>query len=163
MPKIHGYVRNRLNEMTPEGCLIAHFDHDDWSCPTRIAEQVAFIQQTGAKIVAYRDMPFYDVRTGKVTFWKAQPKSVLGTSMMYWRSVWEQYRFMETPGDEDSHFVDAVGKAFVETQSTLPGPKMVARIHAKNTSGKGGARYEKASPELTAAVLSCLSPCNVAQ
>ena len=156
MPRIHGMVRNNLIALTPRDCLIAHWDHDDWSCPTRIEQQAAFIQETKAKVVAYRDMPFYDVRTRQVTFWKAQPKSALGTSLMYWRSTWECTPFIQTAGDEDSKFVDTVGLAHLQTQSTLPGPKMIARIHAKNTSGKGGARYEKATPELTAAVLACI-------
>ncbi len=163
MPRVHGLVRNNLIARTPRNCLIAHWDHDDWSCPTRIAEQVAFLKSSGAAIVAYRDMPFYNVRTGQVTFWKARPKSVLGTSMMYYREVWERTPFMTTPGDEDSHFVHTVGESNLETQSTFPGPMMVARIHPKNTSGKTGARYEKSTPELEAAVKACIASSIVPQ
>lgn len=167
-----GAIRNNLIEISPKNCLIAHWDHDDWSCPTRIEEQVAFIQSSGASIVGYRDMPFYDVRTQRVTFYRQpNPRYALGTSLMYWRSAWEQHSFIETLGDEDSKFEQAVGFDKVATQSTLgPGyhlgvrtPAMVARIHAGNTSPKGGARYEKASPELAAAVLSCIAPSIVAQ
>ncbi len=178
MPRVHGLVRNNLIEQTPRNCLIAHWDHDDWSCPTRLAEQVAFLKASGAAIVAYRDMPFYNVVTGQVTFWKARPKSSLGTSLMYYRETWERTPFMTTPGDEDSHFVHAVGESNLETQSTIwqryeqtsrddglmhIEPRMVARIHPKNTSGKTGARYEKATPELEAAVKACIAPSIVAQ
>jgi len=117
-------------------------------------------------------MPFYDVRTQQVTFYKQpNPRYALGTSLMYWRSVWEQHPFIETIGDEDSKFEYAVGFDKVHTQSSVYSPgwqfdyqvRMVARIHPGNTSPKGGARYEKASPELREAVLSCLKPSIVAQ
>lgn len=163
MPRIHGLVRNNLIALTPRNCLVAHWDHDDWSCPIRIVEQVAFVQSSGASIVGYRDMPFYDVQTQRVTFYRQpNPHFALGTSLMYWRSVWEQHPFIEVIGDEDSKFQQAVGHANVATESTIPGPRMIARIHAGNTSPKGGARYEKAMPELEAAVKACILPCNVA-
>jgi len=172
-----GTIRNLMIEDAPSGSVIAHLDHDDWSCPTRLAEQVAFLQSTGACIVGYRDMPFYDVRTQQVTFYK-QPRQnyALGTSLMYWRSVWEQHPFIETLGDEDAKFEQAVGFDKVQTQSSIticgnfkpsdttgyPWPRMVARIHPGNTSPKCGARYEKATQELTAAVLACIrAPINV--
>jgi len=169
----HGSLRNQVIAQTPfvewhpRGCIIAHWDDDDWSCPTRLAEQVAFLQSTGASIVGYRDMPFYDVRTRQVTFYK-QPRQnyALGTSLMYWRSVWVEHQFIETAGDEDAKFQQVVGFENVATQSSvnlIAEPRMVARIHPGNTSKKGGARYEKATPELTAAVLSVLRPSFVAQ
>lgn len=169
-----GKIRNDLNAMAPAGSILAHFDHDDWSCPTRISEQVAFLESSGAAVVGYRDMPFYNVSTGQVTLYKQpNPHYALGTSLLYWRSAWERHPFMETAGDEDAKFEQAVGFENVATQSSVwDDPKsstptcnvrMVARIHPSNTSPKGGARYEKATPELTAAVLSCLSRCNVAQ
>jgi len=174
----HGSLRNQVIAQTPAGSIIAHWDDDDWSCPTRLAEQVSFLQSTGANIVGYRDMPFYDVRTQQVTFYK-QPNQhyALGTSLMYWRSVWEQHPFIEVAGDEDSKFEHAVGFDKVQTQSSIytfepcgtkelrhnrHSPMMVARIHPGNTSPKGGARYEKATPELRETVLSCLFPANVA-
>lgn len=175
MPRIPGMVRNNLIALSPRNCLIAHWDHDDWSCPTRLAEQVAFIQSTGASIVGYRDMPFYEVGTGRVTLYR-QPRQnyALGTSLMYWRSAWEQHPFIEVAGDEDSKFEQAVGFDKVATQTSVgpcPSaywdsglfPRMVARIHPGNTSKKGGARYEKATPELEAAVLSCIASSIVAQ
>jgi len=159
-----GAIRNQLVEQTPAGSVIAHFDHDDWSCPTRLEEQVALLQSSGASIVGYCDMPFYNVQTQRVTFYRQpNPRYALGTSLMYWRSAWERHPFIEVAGDEDSKFEQAVGFDKVHTQSTLPGPRMVARIHPGNTSPKGGARYEKATPELAAAVLSCLQPSIVPQ
>ncbi len=177
-PKVAiGLLRNRCiagGGSKPQ--IIAHWDDDDWSCPTRIAEQVAFIQSSGASIVGYRDMPFYDVQTQRVTFYRqTNPHFALGTSLMYWRSVWEQHPFIEVIGDEDSKFQQAVGHAKVETQSSvqdewsgpahamkkLPFPRMVARIHPGNTSKKGGARYEKATPDLEAAVKACIAPSNL--
>jgi len=97
-----------------------HFDHDDWSCPTRLAEQVAFLQSSGASIVGYRDMPFYDVRTQRVTFYQQpKPNYALGTSLMYWRSAWEQHPFIETIGDEDEKLQKALGYDKVATQSSV--------------------------------------------
>lgn len=161
-----GWIRNNLIAPLPQYCLIAHWDHDDWSCPARLAEQVALIQSSGVSIVGYRDMPFYDVRTQQVTFYRQPQHSyALGTSLMYWRSVWEKQPFIEVLGDEDSKFEEAVGYQHVATASSLDGgsPRMVARIHPGNTSPKGGARYEVAKPELAEAVKACLATSIVAQ
>src|SRR5882724_5825722 len=120
MPRVHGLIRNNLIASTPKNCLIAHWDSDDWSCSTRLTEQVTHICGTQASIVGYRDMPFYDVRTHQVTLYKqTNQRYALGTSLMYWRSVWEQHPFIELAGDEDAKFEQDVVFDKVATQSSV--------------------------------------------
>lgn len=55
-----GKHRNAANEKTPEGCIIAHLDDDDYSHPNRLAEQVALLQSSKAEAVGYHDMVFWE-------------------------------------------------------------------------------------------------------
>jgi len=55
-----GALRNAANALTPkEDEIIAHWDSDDVSAPTRLAEQVQFLQESGADAVGYSDMLFW--------------------------------------------------------------------------------------------------------
>ncbi len=181
-----GSIRNRMiSKGTPDftggACdIVAHFDSDDWSSPTRLAEQVAFMQSSGSPVVGYRDMPFYDVTLDKVTFYDSHRPTgyVLGTSLMYRREVWEQTPFPDS-NDEDGQWQRTLGVEMIKSQSSIrklnfigsshelglgpDGPRMVATIHPGNTSPKKGARFEKASAELDAQVRRCIQSLIVAQ
>lgn len=135
--------------------IIVHWDDDDWSHPNRIAEQVALLQSSGADAVGYREMLFWrgndaahrvgeepDTWSGDQAwlYSNANPSYCLGTSLCYWRRTWEAKPFEATSHGEDLRF--CTGLKCVGTESfqhaPTPGftnePRMIARIHAGNTS-----------------------------
>ena len=93
-----GRLRNIANGYS-SGSIIMHWDDDDWSHPTRIADQVALLQMSGADAVGYRDMLFW--RTPQEEAWlyhNDRPDYALGTSLCYWRETWERKkRFEDAP------------------------------------------------------------------
>lgn len=161
-----GEIRNHMvREAGPEFDVIAHFDHDDWSAPTRLAEQLAFMHATGLPVVGYSDMPFYDEVQDKVTLYTSRDAAyVLGTSLLYRRDLWESMPFPEQ-NDEDTAWLRKVGARRIGRQSSLvdDGPRMIATIHRRNTSSKTGSRFKPADATLDRAVRACLFPANVAQ
>ncbi len=152
-----GTLRNLIIRDSPPDCIIAHWDSDDWSDPRRIESQVAFMLESGSGVVGYRDMPFYNESTKQVTLYDSRRPTgyVLGTSLMYRRDVWKSLPFPDS-NDEDGAWQRQLGSAAIKSQSSLPGPMMVARIHPRNTSPKKGARYHPASPELEKQVNACI-------
>ena len=44
--------------------ILVHLDDDDYSHPNRIAEQVVLLQSSGADCVGYREMLFWQNRSG---------------------------------------------------------------------------------------------------
>ncbi len=170
-----GKLRNMLIDAAVDKSfdIIAHFDQDDWSAPTRLAEQVAFMQRNGAQVVGYGDMPFYDIDRDKVLFYDSRnPRYALGTSLLYRREVWEKHPFPDaTP--EDTVWQNGLPKGSVLSESSVqpsvtftpmnvPLTKpmrlmMVQTIHKGNASPKRGARFQPASPEIEAAVRKVLA------
>lgn len=118
-----GKLRNDALRLTQEEIII-HWDDDDWSHPSRIAEQVALLQSSGAQAVGYHDMLFWrtakgpsipDARTPyfdrpgreiEEAYLYSQPpgaqRYALGTSLCYWRSTWEREPFPDTSRGEDT-------------------------------------------------------------
>jgi len=130
------------NEMILEsrGDVIIHWDDDDYSHPNRIAEQVAFLQSSGAAVVGYNQMLFWNhgspdrmQTSGGYMVTKAEPFEVgeswlytgpahqpLGTSLCYWRSTWESHRFDDRKhAGEDSDFLARVGHRRVKSVSSV--------------------------------------------
>jgi len=120
-----GGLRNEANKEVGywfENQIFVHFDDDDWSHPNRIAEQVAFLQMSGADVVGYNQMLFWrstgkcgEIGSAKLFLDDAQISSgpiygplpdeawlytaaagltpALGTSLCYWRKTWERQPF----------------------------------------------------------------------
>lgn len=145
-----GELRNMANRLRhfDEPDIFVHFDDDDWSHPNRIAEQVALLQSSGADCVGYREMLFWQEKIpGKIgiepginqmerpgeawLYSNRDPRYCLGTSLCYWRKTWERKPFEATSQGEDERFTTGLKCVGI---STLPGPLMIARIHAGNTS-----------------------------
>src|SRR6185369_11808099 len=55
-----GELRNVANAMAGGADIIAHFDSDDWSHPRRLEEQVALLQASGADVVGYNEILFWE-------------------------------------------------------------------------------------------------------
>jgi hypothetical protein len=148
-----GMLRNLANRHSKADILI-HFDSDDYSHPNRIAEQVALLQSSGNDCVGYRDMLFYDETPGQFCgawmYTNGNHKFCLGTSLCYWRRVWERHPFPDLPkgpqsAGEDTVWLDGVRRygdtslvVTPITRGTLMRPtvpRMIASIHGGNTTG----------------------------
>lgn len=169
-----GELRNLANRYA-FGEVILHLDSDDWSHPNRIAEQVALLQASGAECVGYREMLFWREppqtcpvcrgRNGKHTSLCAEVENQgeawlytdayrpVGTSLCYWRSVWERQPFSDLPNPhrkpnpdvrgEDvewlrgvkAHAVSIMGPCKCHEPAREHEPRMIARIHGGNSSG----------------------------
>jgi hypothetical protein len=157
--------------------IILHWDSDDWSHPNRIAEQVALLESSGKQCVGYRDMLFWRLCPGCWTgnswlplcpkccphckglggeawlYANRQPTYCLGTSLCYWRSVWEAKPFPDLPKGkgstgEDTQWLqglDSLGVSSVASQDVAGAPawqtqveakdqpRMIASVHGANT------------------------------
>ena len=146
-----GELRNQAVHLTfqmrPE--IIVHWDDDDWNHPERITEQVALLQSSGADAVGYREMLFWREHgapgnqingTGEAWMYRQMnPRYALGTSLCYWRRTWERTPFPPKSRGEDLVWFDggmnqvgvsSIGGDWSEGRC----PRMIARIHAGNTS-----------------------------
>lgn len=164
-----GELRNIAIKLAPATDIIVHWDDDDWSHPNRITEQVALLQESGAEAVGYREMLFWrertesksgDVEPGQAwVYFNADQRYCLGTSLCYWRRVWEKKPFEALPvarggTGEDSVFIrDLKTLGIRSTPWVWAGnfdgdPRMIARIHALNTQDYSREQI-KSSPSWT--------------
>jgi len=120
-----GAMRNAAISVTDHGFgieadIIIHWDDDDYSHPNRIAEQVAFLQSSGAAVVGYSQMLFWDAVKGQSWLFSEASHHLLGTSLCYWRSTWESHKFdSRKHAGEDSDFLARVGHRRVKSVSSL--------------------------------------------
>jgi len=141
-----GAARNEAvmltEEWLPKADVIVHFDDDDVSHPNRIAEQVAFLQSSGAAVVGYNQMLFWrDIdpagpnwrkrvmsglmvdftsHAGESWLYTGPAHQPLGTSLCYWRKTWEQHRFDDRKhAGEDSDFLARVGHRSVKSVTSI--------------------------------------------
>ena len=164
---IAGYSRNLAE-------VLIHWDDDDWSHPTRMAEQVELLQSTGADCVGYNEMLFWDSRFWSVTnqptidadHWRPPEKGAAwvysahlapppGTSLCYWRRTWESLPFANTSYGEDTGWINglrATGKR-IEARLCIPmssmtaTPRMIARIHGANSATGYSIESMKGAPQ----------------
>ncbi len=97
-----GQLRNIANESAAfmGADIIAHFDSDDWSHPTRLEEQVALLQAVGTDAVGYNDMLYCD--HGEAWWYEhGWHQYALGGSLCYWRKAWERVKFQESEQAKD--------------------------------------------------------------
>ena len=137
-----GELRNLANSAT--SCdLIAHWDSDDYSSPTRLADQVSRLAATGKSVTGYNCMKFTDPAGEKWWMYQGAPSMALGTSLCYRTDYWRKFPFRNTqqfPQNpkgicEDSYFTtDAWGRR--ELIVTSGDDMMFATIHEGNSSPK---------------------------
>jgi glycosyltransferase involved in cell wall biosynthesis len=119
------------------GCAIARghvfvrWDDDDWSAPTRIADQLQRLLASGKGVGGYQSMTFWDGRCGRR--YLGEENWSLGTALCFTRGFWQQHPFEDISAGEDSLFVQAAQRAG-EIVSVDAGPRMVARIHPGNVT-----------------------------
>lgn len=132
-----GDLRNMACDLA-SGQLIAHWDDDDYSVPSRLEDQVARLLQTGADLTGYWSMLFVDQRPGGQV-WKfgVERDYVLGTSFLYRRAFWHRHPFQKRDTGEDNHFFDDEDDPDRPKLAAAEGWLMqAARIHSANTAAK---------------------------
>lgn len=136
---LRNYAANWQDDRLPD--VFIHWDDDDWSHPERIAEQVALLKASGKEAVGYREMLFWDSRPGQFCaawlFTSGLPRYCLGTSLCYWRSVWQKRPFEDVQIGEDYRWlqgVDSLGTSSMNLPEEHSHPRMIASIHGSNTS-----------------------------
>lgn len=146
-----GELRNRAAEIATAKTadILVHWDSDDWSHPRRIEEQVKLLKDSRVECVGYSDLLFWresptpnaarvELRLGKAWIWRGARNRPIGTSLCYWRRIWEAHPFAHLPkGDSIGEDVDFVRRSDCLANSSLSPqelPAMVARIHDGNTS-----------------------------
>jgi glycosyltransferase involved in cell wall biosynthesis len=178
-----GYqFRNQTSAPWLSPDIFIHWDDDDWSHPNRIAEQVAFLQASGADAVGFNEMLFWRTFThiedhycegGECCAPQAwlyshpRPDRPLGTSLCYWRKTWERKPFADGPKPGmPSEFFHWFRELKVVAVSSLERgePRMVARIHGANFGTydlegliAGGSREWKRVPDWDERIRSILA------
>ena len=145
--KTIGALRNAANGYTIRGSILLHWDSDDYSHPTRIAEQVALLQSSGAEAVGYNEMLFWRDSTARGNTINGTGEAwlyrgdTLGTSLCYWRSTWERKTFPDTSYGEDTEWL--MGLRGMPNTSI---GASIARIHSGNSSKAYDIEQMKAHP-----------------
>lgn len=174
-----GELRNLANALACGGALdapiIAHWDSDDWSAPERLSEQVELLQSSGALATGYHEALFWDSTKAQIEvdpskcgpegvgalgtvksagqawlYSSPNPIFLLGTSLCYWRSIWEKIPFAHVNTAEDLGWINKLkAKDRVAVSSLRPEPRMIASIHGGNTTAKivSSAREWSRAPE----------------
>jgi glycosyltransferase involved in cell wall biosynthesis len=113
------------------GSLIAHWDDDDHSAPSRLAHQVAMLRASEKAVAGYHSMRFTDGRA----WWQQHGAHVtaLGTSLCYQRAWWRSHPFEHRQIGQDEAFARA---AWSDRQLVTAdaGGQMYATVHEGNTS-----------------------------
>ena len=134
-----GRLLNEANAKVKED-IIVHFDSDDVSSPTRIAEQVALLISSGAECVGYNEILFWDTTPGQFCgAWHYHNRDrtfACGTSLCYWRKTWERVRFPDLTRGEDTYWIEHGVKCLGVSGIVDGEPRLIATLHAGNTGSQ---------------------------
>jgi len=131
-------AKRNLGAANARGEVIAHFDSDDASGPTRLEEQVRLMRQCERPVVGYNSILFFNDSRNEAYKLRPAPNSwAAGTSLMYTRQYWQANNFESWSVGEDTVFVNAAAK-----QNAIfgvdGGNRIVALDHDANTSPRSG-------------------------
>lgn len=127
-----GTKRNLACECA-KGEIIVHWDDDDWSAPTRISSQVAYLEASGKSVTGYSSLLYWEEEMQQASRYTGETDYALGSSLAYRRNYWDRNRFLHTSFGEDSKFVE--NAQLLQQIAAVPGGQMmVARLHPGNTS-----------------------------
>lgn len=115
------------------GEIIAVWDDDDWSAPTRLSDQVDRLVSSGKGVTGYRTILFTNGRQ----WWRyeGKPNYSLGTALCFRAFWWRGHNFRCLQIGEDNAFVEQAAR-LGELVATDAGELMVATVHDNNTSPK---------------------------
>lgn len=120
-----------------KGEIIAHWDDDDWYDPCRISYQVDCLQNSEAEVCGINHLLYFNLSTKQAyqyIYPLDQKPWLLGSSLCYTKSLWEQYPFAPINVGMDALFVWSVPPHRVKQ---LPKIEMsVHMIHKDNISPK---------------------------
>jgi hypothetical protein len=126
-----GAKRNLACEQA-SGELIVHWDSDDLSHQDRILTQVQQIRSSSAELTGYHTIHFLNDEQEQAHFYHSYPGYALGTSLMYYRSIWSRTHFEDVMVGEDNIFLRSIR---YEKKYTVDADRMlIARNHSFNTS-----------------------------
>jgi glycosyltransferase involved in cell wall biosynthesis len=135
VPKMDiGTKRNFCNERA-YGKVIAHWDDDDWSGPTRLSQQVCRIISQRKAVTGYFSMHFFDVhsrRVSQIITGSGHLPYAMGTSLCYLKSFWKKNPFPAGNTGEDIAFNNRA-KALNQLDCANGLGIMVVRRHSTNT------------------------------
>lgn len=127
--------RNMAAEMIKSE-VICHWDSDDWNAPTRIADQVKLLSESGKAVCGFHSLLFFDEASRRAFKYIGDHKYAVGTSLMYLTSWQQDHPFRPGSGTptwgEDNEFVDDARKRD-QLIAVDGGALAVARIHNENT------------------------------
>jgi glycosyltransferase involved in cell wall biosynthesis len=156
-PEPVGAKRN-LGCSWASGCLIAHWDDDDWMAPSRLDFQVTALLQTRADVCGIDRIYYLDSRSRRAWTYiyprTARPW-LAGGSLLYRKEFWRRNPFSEISVGEDARFLWACR---TWRMAVLRDNRFyIAMIHGANTSPKKthGHRWR---PESIANITKMLGP-----
>ena len=119
------------------GNIIANWDDDDWYAPRRLNYQVDALSTDGTKVCGINNLLYYDLHQNKAYEYKYpenQRKWLLGSSLCYFKSLWEAQPFEKINVGMDGLFVWKTSSSMVAAlkDSTIS----VHMIHDQNISPK---------------------------
>lgn len=118
-----------------KGQIIANFDSDDFSMPTRLEDQVKRLVDEGKPLTGYSGLLFFNEMNR--TAWKYTLRAyACGTSMCFWKWWGETHPFREAKAIASDHEVVHQAQKSGELSWAEAGQLMVARIHPGNSAVK---------------------------
>ena len=126
-------VKRNLACEAAAGEVLIHWDDDDWSAASRIADQVARLETHGKAVSGYHSLLFWDGARG-FKYHGAENYS-LGTALCFEKRFWRLNPFQDSRKHEDNVFVQAAQSRDAIVSVDGRG-MMVARIHPRNTAPK---------------------------
>jgi glycosyltransferase involved in cell wall biosynthesis len=131
-----GAKRNLICQLA-SGEVFVHWDDDDWSSPWRVSYQVQELIAQRADICGLNRLWFYDSERDLAWHYRypgARTPWLAGSSLCFWRRVWQKHRFPDLSVGEDTLWIaGAVGARVLVLERD---DFLVARVHAGNTSPK---------------------------
>lgn len=115
------------------GDIIAHWDDDDWSAPSRLRVQVSALLASDADVCGLSEVLHFRPLRGDGWLYRGDARSrVAGCSIVYRRSVWAESAFPDVTVGEDSAFVGRLQahRVFALADRSL----MVAVVHGRNVT-----------------------------
>lgn len=147
-----GQLRNLANGLVDTE-LIAHFDSDEWSHAERLETQVRLLEESGADLVGYKDLLFWDSTSfgdlppigdgsrpkvcepGVLWLYRGGHTFAADTSRLYRRSLWEKHPYPAKGLGADTDWLYGIPvnrRAVVSSFEGLGHPMMIAHIHGGN-------------------------------
>lgn len=130
--------RNHLCEHA-RGEIILHMDSDDWFAKDWISRTVQHMQETGADTTGIDHAWFYKAHSQLWQYrWNGKCKYVVGGTMAYKKSIWQNNPFRETKDGfgEDTLFMQKAGKIIPHSHHD----GFVAMIHDNNSTSHNGVK-----------------------